>query len=214
MEYNITDFTNELRSLMYDKFPLESEELKMAKHKKTPLHIRDVAFMQNEITVSEDQNIFEIGNVESEEKYPYYHILEDAPVIRKRGKGTNKTKGSQAQIEKAGKRDYGRVSWNGKTFSKEYTRNVRGSRNRIESVSHWTTVNGVQTFVNREANSYSNIHYHYIEKMLNGGILDTLADMFGLKRARTIDTGLADEYAEQEGVSVDSILETFGSFDE
>ena len=48
--------------------------------------------------------------------------------------------------------------------------------------------------------------------MLNGGILDYLAGVFNLKRARTIDTGLAEEFADQEGVSLDAVLETFGSF--
>ena len=32
--------------------------------------------------------IFDIGNEYAEREYPYYHILEDAPVIRKKGKGT------------------------------------------------------------------------------------------------------------------------------
>lgn len=213
MEYSITSFTTELRRLMYARFPYEPEEINMQKHKKRPKHIRDVAFMENEVIVAGEQTIFEIGNEESESNYPYYHILEDAPVIRKRGKGTLKTKGTQEMIKDKGKRDYGYVFWNGKTFTKEYTRNVRGSRKRLSSVSHWTTdYMGNDVFINRQANSYLNKNYKYIEKMLENGILDELALMFNLKRARTMNTGLADEFADQQGISLESVLETFGSF--
>lgn len=213
MEYNIADFTTRLRELMYLAFPNLPERGKNAsgtpKHKTDNQEIRNVAF-KNNLTISElDQTIFEIGNELSEEKYPYYHILEDSPVIRKRGKGTKKTKGSQAEVKELGKRDYGIVKWNGKTFSKEYTRNVRGSRNRLASVSHWEG----DTFVNRESNAYQNTHYHYIENMLNGGILDTLATEFGLKRARTIDTGLAEEYFSQDDADFGNILDIIGSHD-
>ena len=175
----------------------------------------DVAFKNNPVIYNTDQNIFEIGNENAEEKYPYYHILEDAPVIRKRGRGTKKTKGSQAEVENLGQRDYNRVSWNGKTFTKEYSRNVRGSRKRLASVSHWTTdYMGNDVFINREANAYLNEHYHYIEKMLNDyGILDTLASEFNLKRGRTIDTGLAEEYFSQEDADMTNILDIIGSHD-
>ena len=213
MEYNITDFTTQLRNLMYARFPYEHDSINLQKHKKRPKHIRDIAFMENEVMNNGDTTIFEIGNEQSESEYPYYHILEDAPVIRKRGKGTAKTKGTQEMIKEKGKRDYGYVYWNGKTFTKEYSRNVRGSRKRLSSVSHWTTdYMGNDLFINREANSYLNVHYQYIEKMLNNGILDEIATMFNLKRARTVNSGLVEEFADQENVSVDAIMEVFGSF--
>lgn len=213
MEYNITDFTTQLRNLMYARFPYEHDSINLQKHKKRPKHIRDIAFMENEVMNTGDTTIFEIGNEQSESEYPYYHILEDAPVIRKRGRGTTKTKGTQEMIKEKGKRDYGYVYWNGKTFTKEYSRNVRGSRKRLSSVSHWTTdYMGNDLFINREANSYLNVHYQYIEKMLNNGILDEIATMFNLKRARTVNSGLVEEFADQENVSVDAIMEVFGSF--
>lgn len=205
MEYSIGSFTTLLRQLMYDRFPRENQIINLLKHKKRPLHIRDVAFNDNPTIYSDNEAIFDIGNERAEREYPYYHILEDAPIIRKRGKSTAKTRGSQATIEDLGKRDYGRVKWNGKTFSKEYARNVRGSRNRRASVSHWATdYMGNDIFINREANAYENVHYKYIEKMLNGGILDELATTFGLTRKRTVDTGLGEEYAMQvdEGESI------------
>ena len=71
---------------------------------------------------------------------------------------------------------------------------------------------GNDVFINRQANSYLNKNYKYIEKMLDNGILDELALMFNLKRARTMNTGLADEFADQQGISLESVLETFGSF--
>lgn len=213
MEYNITDFTTQLRNLMYARFPYEHDSINLQKHKKRPKHIRDIAFMENEVMNTGDTTIFEIGNEQSESEYPYYHILEDSPVIRKRGRGTTKTKGTQEMIKEKGKRDYGYVYWNGKTFTKEYSRNVRGSRKRLSSVSHWTTdYMGNDLFINREANSYLNVHYQYIEKMLNNGILDEIATMFNLKRARTVNSGLVEEFADQENVSVDAIMEVFGSF--
>ena len=205
MEYDIESFTSTLISLMYAQFPYESDVISRAKHKKRPLHIRDVAFKNNEVIKEGDTMTFEIGNVFAEEKYPYYHILEDAPVIRKRGRGTKKSKGSQAEIVALGERDYNRITWNGKTYTKEYARNVRGKRSRIGKVSHWgEDESGESIFINREANSYLNIHYKYIEKMLNeGGILDTLAITYNLKRKRTVNTGLEEDYLSQGDGIVD-----------
>lgn len=212
MEYNLNDFSRSIRETLYREFPYEGEFLKKYKHAKTPLHIRDVAFFRNEVIYGEDTVIFEIGNEYSEEKYPYYHILEDAPVIRKKGRGTKKSKGSQAEIQDLKSRNYGFVQWNGKTFTKEYARNVRGSRNRLSSVSHWIEMpNGNRMFVNREANSYKNVHYHYIERILKT-FLPSIADEYGLKQQRTIDSGLAEELALDWGEDVSTVLDIFGSF--
>lgn len=198
MEYSITSFVNRLRDLMYVQFPYLPDRGRnyneSYKHGTHNGQIRDIAFKSNPVLYTQDSATFDIGNEHAEQFYPYYHILEDAPVIRKRNKGTKKTKGSQAEIKELGKRDYGRVEWNGKTFTKEYSRNVRGSRKRLDTVSHWgTDYKGNQYMINREANSYQNIHYHYIENMLNSNILDRLAQDFNMKRSRTVDTGLNDE---------------------
>lgn len=161
----------------------------------------------------QDMITFDIGNEQMEETHPYYHILEDAPYIRKAGKGTAKTKGSQAKVENIGKRDYGIVNWNGKTFSKEYSRNTRGSRNRLDKVTHYITDNkGDIKLINREANSYLNEHYKYIERILDSGILNTLAAEQGLKLSkRKIDTGLAEEYFSQFDETPLNILDILGS---
>lgn len=178
--------------------------------------IRDVAFKNNPtIMVSENEYTFDIGNEYSEEHYPYYHILEDAPYIRKRNQATAKTRGSQAKVEKLGDRNYSFPTWNGKTFTQEYRRNVRGKRSRLGKVSHWTTdYNGDKIFINRESNSYLNEHYQYIEKMLNNTILDQVALEFGLKRGRTENTGLEEELAMEWGEDVSTILDIFRSFEE
>lgn len=200
MEYTLGSFTKRLRELMYDNFPrLEGRGFNPSgtpKHGEHNEEIRDIAFMNNPtFMINENTNAFEIGNDYAEEYYPYYHILEDTPYIRKRNKATDKTKGSQAKVEKRSQRDYNIISFNGKTFSREYARNVRGKRNRLDQVSHWvTSTDGKQVFVNRESNSYLNEHYHYIEKMMNNVILDQLAIEFGMRSGRTQITSLQEDY--------------------
>ena len=212
MEFTLKDFATSIRDTLYQEFPYEGEALKQAKHRKAPQHIRDVAFKNNPMSIGENIITFDIGNEQSEENYPYYHILEDAPVIRKKGRGTIKTRGSQALIENKKDRNYGFVSWNGKTFTKEYQKNVRGSRNRLSNVSHWIQMpNGNRMFVNREANAYQNVHYKYIEKTMDA-YLPFIATQFGLKQGRTENSGLAEELALDWGESVDTVLDIFGSF--
>jgi len=214
MEFEIRSFTDRLRELMYLYFPYEGEYLKQLKHKKTPKHIRDVAFMVNPLNVGENTIMFEIGNEESERDYPYYHILEDAPVIRKKGKGTSKTKGSQMYVKDKALRDYNQVYWNGKTFTKEYAKNVRGSRNRAGNTTRYVYDHlGNKIKLHESSNSYQNVHYHYIEKMMDNFILDELAETFGLKKGRTQLTDLSEDFAEQEDISIDKVLEIFNSFD-
>lgn len=200
MEYTIGSFTKRLRELMYDNFPkLEGRGFNPGgtpKHKEHNEMIRDIAFKNNPtFMIDEETNAFEIGNEYAEEYYPYYHILEDSPYIRKRDKATTKTKGSQAKVEKRSQRDYNIISFNGKTFSREYSRNVRGKRNRLDKVSHWaTSSDGELVWLNRESNSYLNTHYHYIEKMMNEVIIDQLAFDFNLKVRRTQITSLQEDY--------------------
>ena len=216
MEFSKEAFAIRLRELMYDFFPYEPDRFKEAKHKKTPLHIRDVAFWHNPLlSVDENTLEFQIGNAFAEEKYPYYHILEDAKVIRKRGRGSEKTRGSQAKVEKLGERDYNRVTWTGKNLTREYSRNIRGKRARIEKISHYVTnYNGEVLFINREANSYLNVHYNYIETMLEDrGILDRLASEFGMKRKRTQQTSLLDDFLMQRNNDPDIVAEVLSHFE-
>lgn len=213
MEYTISAFTDRLRELMYDRFPyMKDEALNRKKHPNRQEHIRDVAFMNLPIGIEDNGNVmvFNIGSEFAEEKYPYYHILEDAPFIRKRGRGTDKTKGSQAQVQELGKRDYGRVSFNGKTYSKEYSRNIRGERAKLMrfNADRYITIGDKVYRANRNANYYENIHYQYIEKMLDT-IAPIIAAEFNLRTTRKQSTGLQEEYEAQEKGLITDILESF-----
>jgi len=198
MEYSLQDFVDKIRQNLYDNFPYESDELKIKKHIKTPLHIRDVALgMPN---ISGETAIFEIGNDYAETNYPYYHILEDAEVIRKRGRGNKQSRGSQANKDVIVGRsaDYGRVNFNGKTFTQEYRKNVRGSRSRADKGTFKIVgSDGKVWTVNKEANYYKNVHYHYIERILDT-TLPFIAQECGLRMGRTQLTSLEEEYNMQE----------------
>ena len=210
MEFTLRGFTDSIRQNLYDNFPYESDEMAIAKHKKRPLHIRDIAFMYLPITTNGNSIMFEIGSDYSEEYYPYYHILEDAQVIRKRGRGTKGSRGSQAEIKDIGKRDYGHINFNGKTYSREYRKNVRGERSRLGSATKIVVgTDGKSYRVNPNAAYYQNKHYHYIERILDM-VLPWIAQEYGLKMGRTQITDLADEYIGQEKES--RIMDIMSSF--
>ena len=205
MEFDLDLFTTELRNVMYESadFPYESEELNLKKHKKRPMHIKDVAFKANStMKVNDNTRTFDIGNTYAEQEYPYYHILQDSPVIRKKGRGTDKTRGSQAKVKNLGQRDYGRVSFNGKTYSKEYAKNVRGARKSVvDNSTQW--VNGQK--INRNALSYKNIHYKYIDKVLDTSVKQ-VASMFG-GIVRTSSSGLKDDY--NESILIENMINSY-----
>lgn len=202
MEYDLGTFTRYLKSLLYEKMPFDKDNLHP--HANRNFHMRDLALGQNNvIPVGLNSMYFEIGNDIAEEKAPYYHILEDAQVIRKAGFGTQKSKGSQAFIQDKGKRDYGQATFTITTNSKgrrinpyyEYRRNVRGKRSLVEKSTHRIIdENGVVTKINRESKYYFNIHYNYIERGLET-ITNLLAHQFDMKLQRTkID--YSEEYNE------------------
>lgn len=227
MPFDILTFTNRLKELFTESplFPNAPEyyenewgnrQLNSEKHKgRQPLKLKTAVIQCIADTTMKEQDTitFDIGSESLERMHPYYHILEDTPVIRKRNKGTGKSLGSQAKVEDVGKRDYGRVSFNGKTFSKEYSRNVRGKRNRLDIVDHYMTDSrGNVKRVNRESNSYQNVHYRYIERILDSGILDTIAQEQDLKLTRKSNTGLAEEYLMQNDYQQSSLQDIIDSF--
>lgn len=229
MPFDINVFTERLKSLFLSSplFPemkgdyineWGSKQSDEKKHpNREPLHLKKAArdSFDSSTVIMQDMISFDLGNEQMEKTHPYYHILENTPYIRKKFKGTDKTKGSQAKVENLGQRDYERVEWNGKTFKKEYSRNIRGSRNRLNSVSHFITDSkGNRKMINRESNSYLNEHYRYIENILDSGILNVLAEEQGLKLApKKIDTGLAEEYFSQFDETPTNILDIIGSHD-
>lgn len=209
MEFSLTDFTNAIRQNLYDNFPYESDEIKLKKHTKRPLHIRDIALGMP--FLSSGTMVFEIGNDYAEENYPYYHILEDSEVIRKRGRGTSKSKGSQAMISKLSDRDYSKISFNGKTYTREYQRNVRGRRSLTDKATRIIIgSDGKRYRVNGNANYYANKHYHYIERILEN-TLPWIASEYGLRMGRTQITSLESDYEEQN--MENTILNIMSSFE-
>lgn len=205
MEYDLGTFTRYLKSLLYEKMPFDKDNLHP--HANRNFHMRDLALGQNNvIPVGLNSMYFEIGNDIAEEKAPYYHILEDAQVIRKAGFGTKKTKGSQAFIQDKRKRDYGQATFTITNNSKgqrinpyyEYRRNVRGARSLVEKSTHRVyDENGKLTKVKRDSKYYFNIHYNYIERGLET-ITNLIAHQFDMKLQRTkID--YSEEYNEYMG---------------
>lgn len=197
MEYSLDLFVSELRNVMYESadFPFESDLINLKKHPKRNLHIKDVAFKSNDtMFVDDDKRSFDIGNYYAEQDYPYYHILQDSPVIRKRGKATEKTRGSQAKVSELGKRDYNKISFNGKTYTREYAKNIRGKRNSIvDRSTQWN--NGVK--INKESINYKNIHYHWIDKVLDVSV-HQVAYSFGGRVIASRNTSLEEDYNESQ----------------
>ena len=203
MEYDLGTFTRTLKELLYNEMPFDRDN--EHPHANRNFHMRDLALGQNNvIPVGLNSMYFEIGNDIAEEKAPYYHILEDAQVIRKAGYGTKKSKGSQAFIQDKGKRDYGQATFTITNNSKgrrinpyyEYRRNVRGKRSLVEKSTHRVyDENGKLTKVNRESKYYFNIHYNYIERNLEW-LTKLLADEFNMKLKR-VKMDYTEEYTEE-----------------
>lgn len=202
MEFDLKAFTDKIRQNLYDNFPYGplNNPKGSLKHPNRKGHTRDYAFMRLPLAFQGDTITFDIGSTNAEKNYPNYHILEDAEVIRTKGKGTKKSKGSQDAISDLKARDYGRVEWNGKTFTQEYKRNVRGSRSRQGKARQiFVDNNGVVYRINETANYYYNKHFQYIERTLDA-TLPFIAQEMGLKMKRTIDSGLGEEYGLQANI--------------
>ena len=203
MEYSLDNFAELIRQALYDNFPYDPNSKSE--------NIRDVAFYSNPVTKVdfgvEPYIMFDIGNETAERIAPYYHILQDAQVISKshmktisksgkityENKSTKKSRGSQAFIQDLGKRDYGRVSFNGKTYSQEYKKNVRGTRSKVDKATKFIEQGGRRIMVNRDSKYYVNTHYKYIDRILNEQ-LPLIAEQLGIKmRVRVISEGLESE---------------------
>ena len=162
--------------------------------------------ISSSLVMGENFATFDIGNEKMEKNFPYYHILQEAPTIRKAYKATVKSRGSEYG-KSPFEIDYERVYWNGKTFTKEYAKNVRGSRvNLSKTQMH---LNG--QFINEGSNQYLNMHYKYLDRIADE-VANALASEFNLKLGRKQDTGLIEEFAMQEGITVENVLAAFESF--
>jgi hypothetical protein len=136
---------------------------------KSKPHAKNVALINNQITlVSPDIQVFELGNEEAEKTAPQYHILEDAKVIANPGRGTAKSRGSQAKITDKAKRDYSaqnvvssstKVSQEYRPSFKEGRRNYSNSQNLLEQKWLYGKPKDGAKF-------RYNTHYAYIERIL------------------------------------------------
>ena len=222
MEYTISSFADRLVELFtnskkmpkmadpyVDKYGREQSDDKKHKNRPQPRNLKFQIWSSLVYSKVQTDNIItmDIGNEHMEEYFPYYHILQQAPVIRKRGRATKKSAGSQMYEKNIKKRDYEKVHWNGKTFTKEYSRNVRGSRVNLNK----TQMHLDNEWLNTGSNQYLNMHYGYIDTIAEE-VAHELAKEFEMRLGRTQDSGLIDEFAIQEGTDIDTVLEAFGSF--
>ena len=223
-EFDLLSFVFKLKEFFADSknFPYMANEYTKGwvnqnssqKHpNRSPAHLRDEAksCMARTQVIAENTITFDYGDANMEKNYPHYHILQQAPVIRKKNKSTKKTRGSQGEIVDKAMRDYENVMFGGKIGSKlfkEYSRNVRGARNRANNVSYWKD----DVFQNSTANSYANIHYKYIDNILDNEVVPKLASEFNLKAMRKQDNGLTEELALQWDTDESTILDIMSSF--
>jgi hypothetical protein len=152
----------------------------------TKPHMKTLALKNNPIMViSPTLQTFELGNEQAEEKAPRYHILENAKIIRKRGRGTPSSKGSQANVFPKNKRDYGiqEFDYVKKKLVQEY------------SDKPSDTSGG-------KANYYENIHYKYIDRILEQ-ITPTIADFLGAKlvKGELQEKPIFEEVADMQDVA-------------
>ena len=221
MEFTLSNFAERLAQLIHssklipdmgsfytNKYGYTQSDA--SKHSKRP-QPRDLrSQISNSISSSfvmgENFATFDIGNEQMEKNFPYYHILQEAPTIRKAYKSTVKTRGSEYG-KSAKEIDYERVHWNGKTFTKEYQKNVRGSRVNLSK----TQMHLDGQFINEGSIQYLNMHYKYLDRIADE-VANTLASEFNLKIGRKQDTGLIEEFAMQEGMTVENVLAAFESF--
>lgn len=227
MEYNIDAFTNRIIEVLGDNVPQENKQVGLSKHpNRKGLTLKDMFSVGGgvygiAITHNIDTRIFEVGSPMLELIAPHYHILQNSEVIRKRGRGTKTSKGSQANVKNILERDYERVSFNGKTYSKEYNKNVRGSRSKANRILEpkLRYVGGKYIEDRRGvSNSYVNTNYQYIDRILDA-TLPFIASEFGLRTKRKVDTGLQEEYEYEQSLDLESrfptnILDIFDSFDD
>lgn len=220
MNFSVYSFASRLFDYLLDSshFPymvdIKNDEDRKKHPRRYPLHLKQAIKEQKIITGDDRIMTFDIGSEGLELTHPYYHILQQAPTIRKRGKATKKTKGSQDKYDPKD-RDYESVSFGGKTggkLYKEYSRNVRGARNRASNVSHWNDDH--TKFENKDSSSYYNRHYRYFDRILDNEVVTQLALDFGLKPARKEDTGLIEELAFQWGTDEATVVDVMNSFNQ
>jgi hypothetical protein len=132
-------------------------------------HARNVALRNNPIlVVSPDVQVFELGNETAERTAPQYHILEDAKQIANPGRGTAKSKGSQAKIADKAKRDYSvevPVA-NKTTTTQEYRPSFKEGRRTYSNSQNLLEQKWLYDQPKSGSKFRYNRHYAYIERIL------------------------------------------------
>ena len=190
---NLNAFAKDIRDLMIDNIPVESDADFLKKHIKRGKKLFQAVAGDSSsqvIPIGLNSYAFELGSPNLEQNFPHYHILEDAYTIKKRGKGTATSKGTQDKVAKEN-RDYGgwtvSTNINKKTGEKsysvyqEYRKNVRGKRKPKEKYK-LVNKNGTQMF-ETSSSSYVNRHYHYLEKTFDKG-LPYIAQKYQMRMGR------------------------------
>jgi hypothetical protein len=137
----------------------------------------DIALKSNTtIPLGDNQYYFEIGNEDGQGRAPQYFILENAKVIRRPNKGTDKSKGTQANVTDLSKRDYN------STITRQRTQSKSGRYSQLETIQEYRQ-NMDRNFMGRasKAREYAervkhhniynrnyryNTHWQYIERIL------------------------------------------------
>ena len=202
----LSEFAKDIRELLIDNMPVESDENFLKKHVKRGKKLFQ-AFAGDSngqvIPLGTNGYVFELGSENLETNFPHYHILDDAYTIKKRGKGTTTSKGSQAKINDKGKRDCG--IWVVSTKNKsgrtsvyqEYRKNVRGNRKPKEKYKMVVDKETGEVMFQNVSTSYVNKYYHYIEKAMDNG-LPFVAQKYGMRMARVQTSDEEKQSALQE----------------
>jgi len=182
---------------------------------KSKPHAKNVALINNQITlVSPDIQVFELGNEEAEKTAPQYHILEDAKVIANPGRGTAKSRGSQAKITDKAKRDYSveiPVA-NKTTTTQEYRPSFKEGRRNYDLIAdkQWKKESNRKVFKTQNKFRY-NKHYAYIERILEKETPSIASDLgITLESYRGLNVAPTAVAEMVEDVSDNGLLGMFG----
>jgi hypothetical protein len=176
-------------------------------------HARNVALKNNYITVvSPDVQVFELGNETAERTAPQYHILEDAKVIANPGRGTAKSRGSQAKIADKAKRDYSVETpvANKTTTTQEYRPSFKEGRRSYQTTQMLLTNKNYEA--RNESKPYRyNKHYAYIERILEKEVPSIASDLgITLESYRGLNVAPTAVAEMVEDVSDNGLLGMFG----
>lgn len=180
-------------------------------HYRNKPHMLDSALLANTwYAVDDETHIFEIGNDKAEAEAKHYHILEDAQTIhygnrrarrvvknpdgtksvRAYGKvrswGTTKSRGSQANA--GASRDYGKWSYSDDGKLRQEYRS--GGKKKAPTET---------------STAYANVHFHYIERIMEVIIPEIASDIGG-----TVGRGTFDFFEETEEAENSLLLPMIG----